>query len=97
MGSFLPGHQLEHKTKKQRVEPISTITPTHVNPVISSNEEIRVSFGGVKPIMTPAAFQEENIVSFNNAQDSRNSSADDKEPIPEKESNPSQSNAEVAC
>lgn len=58
------------------MEHISTITPTHVNPI--SSEEIKISFGGVKPIMTPAAFQEENIASFNNVQDSRNSSADDK-------------------
>lgn len=96
VGSFIPGHQLEHKTKKPRVEHISTtITPTPVSLV--SSEEIKVSFGGVKPIMTPAAFQEENIVSFNNGQDSRNSSADDKDPLPEKESNLSQSNAEAAC
>lgn len=95
MGSFLPGHQLEHKNKKQRVEFISTITPSPVN--IISSEELKVSFGGVKPIMTPAAFQEENIVSFNNGQDSRNSSADDKDPLPDKESNLSQSKAEAAC
>ncbi|TKY51960.1 AT-hook motif nuclear-localized protein 6 [Spatholobus suberectus] len=95
VGSFLPGHQLEHKPKKQRVEHISTITPTPVN--LFSNEEIKVSFGGVKPIMTPAAFQEENIASFNNGQDSRNLSADDKDPLTEKESNLSQSNADAAC
>ncbi|KAK7356874.1 hypothetical protein VNO80_16154 [Phaseolus coccineus] len=95
VGSFLPGHQLEHKNKKQRVEFISTITPSPVN--IISSEELKVSFGGVKPIMTPAAFQEENIVSFNNGQDSRNSSADDKDPLPDKESNLSQSKAEAAC
>ncbi|KAL1294581.1 hypothetical protein HN51_055357 [Arachis hypogaea] len=98
VGSFLPGHQLEHKSKKPRVEHISTITPSHVTPVVS-NEEIRVSFGGVKPIMTPTAFHGhgENIVSFNNAPDSRNSSADNIEPLPEKESNPSHPNAEVPC
>ncbi|KAK7391786.1 hypothetical protein VNO78_20207 [Psophocarpus tetragonolobus] len=95
VGSFLPGHQLEHKAKKQRVEHISTISPTPVNLITS--EELKVSFGGVKPIMTPAAFQEENIASFNNGQDSRNSSADDKDPLPEKESHLSQSNAEAAC
>ncbi|KAK7268956.1 hypothetical protein RIF29_21668 [Crotalaria pallida] len=89
VGSFLPGHQLEHKNKKQRVEPISTYTHSHVNP-ISNDEGIKISFGGFKPIMTPAAFQEENIASYNNVQDSRNSSADDKEPFAEKESNPSQ-------
>lgn len=74
---------------------VSTISPSPVNLITS--EEIKVSFGGVKPIMTPAAFQEENIASFNNVQDSRNSSADDKDPLPEKESNLSQSNAEAAC
>ncbi|RDX78760.1 AT-hook motif nuclear-localized protein 6, partial [Mucuna pruriens] len=95
VASFLPGHQLEHKAKKQRVEHISTFTSTPVN--LISNEQIKVSFGGVKPIMTPAAFQEENIASFNNGQDSRNSSADDQDPLPEKESNLSQSNAEAAC
>ncbi|KAJ1379491.1 PPC domain [Sesbania bispinosa] len=95
VASFLPGHQLEHKSKKQRVDHISTITSSPVN--LISSEEIKVSFGGVKPIMTPAAFQEENIASFNNVQDSRNSSADDKDPLPEKESNLSQSNAEAAC
>ncbi|OIV90711.1 hypothetical protein TanjilG_15097 [Lupinus angustifolius] len=89
VGSFLPGHQLEHKHKKQMVEHVSTITPTHANP-ISNNEGIKISFGGFKPIMTPAAFQEENIASYNNVQDSRNSSSDDKEPFAEKEYNPSQ-------
>ncbi|KAK7278363.1 hypothetical protein RJT34_23391 [Clitoria ternatea] len=95
VGSFLPGHQLEHKAKKQRVEHISTIAATPVNLIPS--EEIKVSFGGVKPIMTPAAFQEENITCFNNVQDSRNTSADDRDPLPEKESNLSQSNTEAAC
>ncbi|KAE9612053.1 putative PPC domain-containing protein [Lupinus albus] len=88
VGSFLPGHRLEHKNTKQRVEHISTITTTHINP-ISIDGGIKFSFGGFKPIMTPAAFQEENIISYNNVQDSRNSSADDKEAFPE-ESNPSQ-------
>lgn len=77
------------------MEHVSTISPSPVNLITS--EEIKVSFGGVKPIMTPAAFQEENIASFNNVQDSRNSSADDKDPLPEKESNLSQSNAEAVC
>ncbi|CAL0321100.1 unnamed protein product [Lupinus luteus] len=77
VGSFLPGHHLEHKNNQRRVEHISTITPTHVNP-ISNDEGLKISFGGFKPIITPAAFQEENIASYNNVQDSRNSSADDK-------------------
>lgn len=108
VGSFLPGHQLEHKHKKPRVEHhISSppITSTHPVNLITS-EELKVSFGGVKPIMTPAAFQEENInnTSFNNVnQDSRNSSADDvdddkEDPLHEKESNLSQSNvADATC
>ncbi|KAI5397764.1 variant 2, AT-hook motif nuclear-localized protein 3 [Lathyrus oleraceus] len=100
LGSFLPNHHLEDKSKNQRTEhTISTITHNHPPPHVNhhhhkSNE---VSFGGVKPIMTPAAFQEEKIVSFNNnnnVQDSRNnSSADDRDPLPEKDSNHSQSNA----
>ncbi|XP_004495426.1 AT-hook motif nuclear-localized protein 7-like [Cicer arietinum] len=113
VGSFLPGHHLEHKNKKQRVEHNISTTITHNpttithNPTIIThnptthvnhhmpNEEIKLSFGGVKPIMTPVAFHGENIVSFNNnnVQDSRNSSADDRDPLPEKESNQSQSTA----
>ncbi|KAI4347449.1 hypothetical protein L6164_008262 [Bauhinia variegata] len=95
VGSFLPGHQQEQKAKKQKVEHITTITPTHVNAI--TDEGIKVSFGGVKPIMTPAAFQGDSITSFNNVQGPRISSDDDKTPLPEKESNPSQPNAEVQC
>ncbi|KAK7314897.1 hypothetical protein VNO77_33427 [Canavalia gladiata] len=104
VASFLPGHQLEQKPKKQRVEHISMIPPTHVmisppthviNP--TSAEEIQIGLGGVKPIMTPAAFQVENIASFNNFQGSRNSHADDATHLPEKESNPSHADAGIAC
>ena len=94
VGSFLPGHHLEHNSKKQRVEHnISTITHNNPPPHVNHHVSNEVSFGGVKPFMTPAAFQEENIVSFNNnAQDSRNtSSAEDRDPLPEKDSNHSQS------
>lgn len=95
VGSFLPGHHLEHNSKKQRVEhTISTITHNNPPPHVNHHVSNEVSFGGVKPFMTPAAFhQEENIVSFNNnAQDSRNtSSAEDRDPLPEKDSNHSQS------
>ncbi|KAF7820685.1 AT-hook motif nuclear-localized protein 6 [Senna tora] len=98
VGSFLPGHQQEHKQKKQKMDHYSTITHAHVNPV--SVEEIKVSFGGVKPIVTPAAFQvDNNIASFNNTHSSGSSSADEEEdditPLPEKESNPNQTNAGV--
>ncbi|CAJ2628236.1 unnamed protein product [Trifolium pratense] len=97
VGSFLPTNHLEHKSKKPRVEHnISTITHNNPPPHLNHHMSNEVSFGGVKPIMTPGAFQEENIVSFNNnVQDSRNnSSADDRDPLlPEKDSNNSQSNA----
>ncbi|XP_054786430.1 AT-hook motif nuclear-localized protein 3 [Prosopis cineraria] len=90
VGSFLPGHQQEHKNKKQKMEFISTITPPHFSPV--SDQELYVSFGGVKPILTPAAFQGDNVTCFNNVQGSRDSSAS---PFPEKESNASLSNAGI--
>lgn len=98
MGSFLPGHQQEHKPKKQKIDHITTIVPAHANPI--SVDEIKVSFGGVKPIMTPAAFQAENNFTFNNVHGSSNSLADDDDdddiaPLPEKESN--QTNAGIAC
>ncbi|XP_027358621.1 AT-hook motif nuclear-localized protein 7 [Abrus precatorius] len=97
VATFLPGHQLEQKPKKQRVEHISMIAPTHVNPT-TSTEEIRFGLGSVKPIMTPAAFQIDNIASFNNGQGSRNSPIDDDAPpLPDKEPNPSHTNAGVAC
>ena len=87
MGSFLPGHQIEQKAKKQKLEHISTITPTHVTTI--SAEEIKDSFGGVKPIMTPAA-------SFNNVQGSKNSSHNISH-LPLKEFNLIQTNAGAAC
>ncbi|KAK7380195.1 hypothetical protein VNO78_32685 [Psophocarpus tetragonolobus] len=96
VASFLPGHQLEQqKQKKPRVEHISmtATAPTHVNP--TSAEEIRIGLGGVKPIMTPAAFQVENI--FGNGQSSRNSPSDDEAPFPERESNPGHADGGVAC
>ncbi|CAL0303543.1 unnamed protein product [Lupinus luteus] len=98
VASFLPGQQLEQKSKKPRIEHISTTAPTHVNPI--SAEEIKISFGGVKPIMmTPAAFQvDNNYGSYNNVQGSRNSSADNEAPLQEKGSNPSILDAGgVAC
>lgn len=76
VGSFLPGHQQEHKQKKQKMDYISTVTPSHFSPV--SDQEVHVSFGGVKPILTPAAFHGENAACFNNVQGSRDSSMDDR-------------------
>lgn len=96
VASFLPGHQLEQqKPKKPRVEHIiSMAAPMHVNPT-SAAEEIRIGLGGVKPIMTPAAFQVDHI--FGNGQSSGNSASDDSAPFPENESNPSHADAGVAC
>ncbi|KAL2999078.1 hypothetical protein AAZX31_09G138900 [Glycine max] len=94
VASFVPGHQLEQqKPKKPRVEHISMAAPTYVNP--TSAEEIRIGLGGVKPIMTPAAFQVHHI--FGNGQSSGNSASDDSAPFPENESNPSHADAGVAC
>lgn len=94
MASFVPGHQLEQqKPKKPRVEHISMAAPTYVNP--TSAEEIRIGLGGVKPIMTPAAFQVHHI--FGNGQSSGNSASDDSASFPENESNPSHADAGVAC
>ncbi|XP_028796535.1 LOW QUALITY PROTEIN: AT-hook motif nuclear-localized protein 6-like [Neltuma alba] len=104
VGSFLPGHQQMQKPKKQKTNHFSPVASGHYNPI--PVDEIKISFGGVKPIMTPAAFQaDNNTASFNNGQGSSNSSADDADAddddltlYPEKDSNPSQTtNAGVAC
>ncbi|KAI9076705.1 hypothetical protein K1719_041345 [Acacia pycnantha] len=106
VGSFLPGHQQMQKPKKQKTNHFSPVTSGHYNAI--PVDEIKISFGGVKPIMTPAAFQaadhnNNNAASFNNIQGSSNSSADDDDDddddslYPEKDSNPSQTNAGVAC
>lgn len=95
------------KPKKQKANHFSPVTSGHYNPI--PVDEIKISFGGVKPIMTPAAFQaDNNTASFNNIPVSSNSSAgddadadvdndDDVTLYPEKDSNPSQTNAGVAC
>ena len=57
VGSFLPGHQQEqeHKHKKQRTEPAAAVvSPTAVHTM--STEEIKVSYGGVNPILTSPSF-----------------------------------------
>ena len=78
------------------MEHISATAPALVNTI--SAAEMKISVGGVTPIMTPAAFQVENISSYINGQGSMNSSSDEDEAsLHEKESNPSQSDAGVAC
>ncbi|XVF53984.1 hypothetical protein PTKIN_Ptkin05aG0144700 [Pterospermum kingtungense] len=55
VGSFLPGHQQEQKHKKQTMESAATVvSPTVVHTIYS--EEIKLSFGGVKPIPTSPSF-----------------------------------------
>jgi len=100
VASFVPGHQLEQKPKKPRVEHVPmTAAPIHASPIhvsTTSAEDIRIGLGGVKPILTPAAFQMDSI--FGNGQPS-----DDEAPFPEEEEdeeeeepNTSYADAEVA-
>lgn len=92
VGSFLPGHQQEQKPKKQRIEPISPISP----PIISTvtGEETRGLYG-VKPFVTSAAFNaDNNLSSLTPPPGFRNSA-------PENNNNSSlpvgESNCEVSC
>lgn len=64
MGSFLPGHQQEHNHKKQRTEPaVAVVSPTVVHKIFS--EEIKVSYGGVKPILTSPSFNGDSSGTLN--------------------------------
>ncbi|KAM7272616.1 hypothetical protein ACFE04_027279 [Oxalis oulophora] len=67
IGSFILGHQHEQPLKKHRIETPSVITtpavvttPT-VN-VISAND-LKVSYGGIKPMMSASAFHQHNSTS----------------------------------
>ncbi|KAE9592632.1 hypothetical protein Lal_00028737 [Lupinus albus] len=95
VASFLPSQELEQKSKKPRMEHISNTANTHVSPI--SAEEMKNSFGGVKPIMMTPAFQVDNYGSYNNGHGSRNSFPDDEAPLKDKDSNPNQVGAGVAC
>ncbi|XP_021286634.1 AT-hook motif nuclear-localized protein 6 [Herrania umbratica] len=76
VGSFLLGHQQEQKHKKQRTEPAAAVvSPTAVHTM--STEEIKVSYGGVKPILT-APFPGDNLGTLNPIQGFRNSAIDNK-------------------
>ena len=64
VGSFLPGHQQEQKLKKQRMEPAASVaSPTAVHTM--SSEEIKVSYGGVKPILTSPSFHGDSSGTLN--------------------------------
>lgn len=67
--------------------PVPAPAPIPVNS--TSAEDIRIDLGGVKPILTPAAFQMDSI--FGNGQLS-----DDEAPFPEDEPNTSYADAGVA-
>lgn len=83
VGSFLPGHQLEQKPKKQRVELPPTLTPTITN--LNSREEIVKSYGGGEPIVTTTAvFNGENSVPV---QDLRNPMTENRVSFAVEESN----------
>ncbi|KAF8044287.1 hypothetical protein BT93_A2315 [Corymbia citriodora subsp. variegata] len=83
VGSFLPGHQLEQKPKKQRVELPPTLTPTITN--LNSREELVGSYGGGEPIVTTTAiFNGENSVPV---QDSRNPTTENRVSFTVEESN----------
>ncbi|XVE64111.1 hypothetical protein DITRI_Ditri07aG0075500 [Diplodiscus trichospermus] len=77
VGSFLLGHQQEQKHKKRRTEPVAAVvSPTAVHTM--SSEEIKVSYGGLKPILTAASFQGDNSVTLNPIQGFRNSAIDNR-------------------
>ncbi|KAG2711150.1 hypothetical protein I3760_04G063600 [Carya illinoinensis] len=64
VGSFLPGHQLEQKPKKKRIEPTSTMTPIHANPL--STEETNGVYGRERPVLKSCtAFHGDNSASLN--------------------------------
>ncbi|KAL5570030.1 hypothetical protein UlMin_026605 [Ulmus minor] len=99
VGSFLPGHQQEQKPKKQRIEPISVISPPIVNTV--SSDEIKGVYSGVKPILTAPYNANNNSSPLNSIHSYGNSAPDNKLSMPEEGSNKghglSQPNCEVSC
>ncbi|KAI3432122.1 AT-hook motif nuclear-localized protein [Psidium guajava] len=83
VGSFLPGHQLEQKPKKQRVELPPTLSPTITN--LNRREEIVGSYGGGEPIVTTTSvFNRENAVPV---QDLRNPMTENRVSFTVEESN----------
>ncbi|TQD76261.1 hypothetical protein C1H46_038209 [Malus baccata] len=95
VGSFLQGHQLEQKPKKQRLEPVSSsIVPIIVNAV--SGEEMKV-YGGVKPILMAPSFHGDHSNSLNPVHSYKNSASESKSLLLEEESKGSgQANCEVS-
>ncbi|XVF12376.1 hypothetical protein REPUB_Repub08aG0112100 [Reevesia pubescens] len=85
VGSFLLGHQQEQKHKKQRTEPAAAVmSPMAVHTM--SAGEIKVSYGGVKPILTSPSFHGDSSGTLNPIQGFRNSVIDNKSSSPGEES-----------
>ncbi|KAH9647493.1 at-hook motif nuclear-localized protein 3 [Citrus sinensis] len=97
VGSFLPGHQLEQKHKKQRTELAPIVTPISVS--VLSAEEIKGGYSGIKPIVTSSAiFPGDNSASLNTMHGSRTLSFDNKtSSLDDDSKGPGQSNCEVSC
>lgn len=97
VGSFLPGHQLEQKHKKQRTELAPIVTPISVS--VLSAEEIKGGYSGIKPIVTSSAiFPGDNSASLNPMHGSRTLSFDNKtSSLDDDSKGPGQPNCEVSC
>lgn len=97
VGSFLPGHQLEQKHKKQRTELAPIVTPISVS--VLSAEEIKGGYSGIKPIVTSSVtFPGDNSASLNPMHGSRTLSFDNKtSSLDDDSKGPGQSNCEVSC
>ncbi|KAL9373094.1 hypothetical protein Peur_035338 [Populus x canadensis] len=67
VGSFLLGHQQESKHKKQRIEPALAVIPATIPATINviSPEEMKGSYGGVRPIAIPSPLHGDNPASLN--------------------------------
>ena len=77
MGSFLLGHQQEQKHKKQRTEPAAAVVSPMAEHTMYT-EEVRVSYGGVKPILTSPSFHGDGSGTLKPIQGFRNSAVDNK-------------------
>ncbi|OMO98058.1 hypothetical protein COLO4_14180 [Corchorus olitorius] len=85
VGSFLPGHQQEQKHKKQRTEhATAVISPVSMH--TTSTDGFKMSYGGVKPILTSPSFHGDDSGSLTPIQGFRNSAMDNRSSSPGEES-----------
>nr|GMC92974.1 AT-hook motif nuclear-localized protein 1 [Ipomoea batatas] len=77
VGSFLPGHHLEQKPKKQRVQQTPVYNPIPSNPI--SDEKSDGAHSGQSPNLATSAatFHRDNLPSLNSMQGSRISAIDE--------------------